>query len=139
LAASVTYNSATKSKVFACSGVAVNKEINLSVTQNGAGNTGGFPLGTYNVDATTNVVLSYDIKQKNSSGTLVFAPMGTVGPGSGTVIISAVDSVSKVMTGQFYFTALRNNYDNSGNIISVTLAQILGGAFNNMPYTFKSN
>jgi hypothetical protein len=137
--AAITYNSATKTKVFTCTGIAVNKEINILVTQNNAGNTAGFPLGTYNVDATSNVAFSYYTMQKNSSGNLVFAPQGTVNPGSGSITISAIDSVKKQITGTFSFISLKDNYDSMGNILSVNLATVSAGAFNSLPYTFKSN
>jgi hypothetical protein len=124
--AAITYNSATKSKVFTCTGLANNKEVNISVTQNTAGNTSGFPLNTYNADATATATFSYYTSQLNSSGNHVLAPQGTVSPGSGTVTISAIDSVKKVITGTFYFTSEKNNYDSNGNIISVNIAQLTG-------------
>src|ERR1700728_3413292 len=52
--ASITYNSTTKSKVFACTGIANNKEINISCTQTNATNTAGFPLSVFNADAAGN-------------------------------------------------------------------------------------
>jgi|SRR5665213_2168987 len=137
--AAVTYNSAAKTKVFTCTGIANNKEINIFVNQNNAINTAGFPLGTYNVDATSNVAFSYYTMQRNSSGNLVFAPQGTVNPGSGTITISAVDSVKKQITGTFSFISLKDTYDSMGNILSVNLATVEAGAFNSLPYTFKSN
>jgi hypothetical protein len=138
--ASITYNAATKSKIFACSGVALNKEVNMSDTLHNALNTAGFPLSTYNVGTTTpNVVMSYYTAQLNSLGHYTFAPLGTVYPGSGTFIISAIDSVKKVITGTFACSSLINNYDDNGNIISVTREEVTAGAFNNMPYTFVSN
>jgi hypothetical protein len=137
--AAITYNSATKTKIFTCTGVGLNKEINIAVTQNTAVNTSGFPLATFVVDNTSNVLLSYYTEQKNSSGAYVLAPLGTVGPGSGAIIISAIDSVKRQITGTFGFTSLKNTYDSQGNITSVTLTQISAGAFNNLPYTFISN
>lgn len=136
--ASITYNSATKSKIFTCSGVGLNKEINMYVKTNSSVNTASFPLATYNVD-TTNVIMSYYTEQKNSSGNDVLAPNGTVRTGSGTIIITAIDSVKKVITGTFSCSTIKNNYDSNGNIISVYRAQIAAGAFNNMPYKFVSN
>jgi hypothetical protein len=137
--AAMTYNSATKTKVFTCTGVGTNKEINVALTQNNAINTSGFPLATFYVDNTSNVLLSYYTEQKNSSGAYVLAPLGTVQPGSGTVIISAIDSVKMQITGTFGFTSLKNTYDSQGNITAVTLTQISAGAFNKLPYTFISN
>lgn len=137
--AAITYNAATKTKVFSCTGVGLGKEINMALTQNNAINTGGFPLATFVVDNTSNVLLSYYTEQKNASGVYVLAPQGTVDPGSGTVIISAIDSVKRQITGTFDFTTLKNTYDSQGNITAVTRAHITAGAFNKMPYTFKSN
>jgi hypothetical protein len=137
--ASITYTSATKSKIFTCSGVGLNKEINMSVTLHNAPNTTGFPLETFNVGSTSDVQMSYFTEQKNSSGVDVLAPLGTVGPGSGTIIITAIDSVKKVITGTFSCGTIKNNYDSNGNIISVYRANITSGAFNNMPYKFVSN
>jgi hypothetical protein len=137
--ASVTYNSATKSKVFACSGLALNKEITISVLQNGLGNTSGFPLGTYNVGTTPDIALSYLTEQKNSLGTYVLTPQGTVGPGSGTVAITYLDSVKNLITGTFSIQSVHNNYDGTGTITSVDIAVIQQGAFNNLHYNFASN
>src|SRR6185312_1384588 len=83
--AAVTYNSASKTKVFSCSGIGTDRQISLLITQNKAANTNGFPTGTFNVDSTSNVVLTYYTLQRNSSGTLALAPQGTVHPGSGTI------------------------------------------------------
>jgi hypothetical protein len=132
--ATLNYSPATKAKVFTCTGMSNNQQINLYVTQNNTSNTPGFPLATYTVNTTTDVALSYDFIQNG-----VLAPQGVVAPGSGTVIITAIDSVKKVITGTFTFLSIKNNYDNSGNIISVTDAQITNGGFNDVPYTFTSN
>lgn len=137
--ASITYNSAAKTKVFSCSGVGKNKEINLLITQNEAGNTSGFPLGSFNVDSTSNVVLSYYTMQRNSLGGYALAPQGTVHPGSGTITISAIDSVKRQITGTFSFVSYKNFYDSQGNITAVNTAVITAGAFNNLPYGFVSN
>lgn len=137
--ASITYNSASKTKVFSCTGVGTNKEISLLITQNKAINTSGFPIATYNVDSTSNVVLTYYTWQRNSSGGYGLAPQGTVHPGSGTIIISAIDSVKRQITGTFSFLSYKNFYDSQGNITSVNSAVITAGAFNNLPYNFVSN
>jgi hypothetical protein len=137
--ASITYNSILKTKVFNCTAIAKNKELNMSATQSNASNTPGFPLSTFNADSAGTNKFSYYINQKNSSGNYEFVQSGTVAPGSGTVIITAIDSVKKVMTGIFSFASKKNNYDSNGNITSVTISEITAGAFNNMPYTFKSN
>jgi hypothetical protein len=137
--ASITYNSATKTKVFACSGTALNKQVVMSVSLNTTSNTAGFPLSTYNVNLTSDVFMSYNTKQKDQNGNYVFLPLGTVGPGSGTMTITAVDSVNKVITGTFSCSSVQNNYDNNGNIISVNRQSVGDGAFNKMHYTFTSN
>lgn len=137
--AAVTYNLIAKTKVFSFSGIALNKQVNISVTQNNASNTPGFTLGTYNVNNTPNVVMTYFNEQKNAQGNYVLTQRGTVAPGSGTINITAVDSVKKVITGTFSFSSKGNNYDNNGNFISFYNANIFSGAFNNLPYTFVSN
>jgi len=130
----ITYNAATKSKVINCTAAANNKELSMLVTQANASNSAGFPLNTYNANASGTIAFSYLTKQNNA-----YVPLGTVAAGSGTFVITAIDSVKKQMTGTFSFTALKNNYDNSGNIVSVTISEVADGAFNNMPYTFTSN
>lgn len=139
LSASITYSSATKSKVFACTGMFNNRQINIAVTQANTPNTAGFPLNTFNVDATSNVALSYYKEQKNLVGNYTLVQQGVVQPGSGTVSVTAIDSVKKLITGTFSFTTVKNNLDANGNIVSVNFQQIQAGAFNNMPYTFISN
>lgn len=137
--ASITYNSASKTKVFSCNGAGTDRQINLLITQNKAANTAGFPIGTFNVDSTSNVVLSYYTLQRNNSGVIGLAPQGTVHPGSGTIIISGIDSVKRQITGTFSFVSYKNFYDSQGNITAVNTAVITAGAFNNLPYTFASN
>ncbi|HEY8781283.1 MAG TPA: hypothetical protein VIM16_06695 [Mucilaginibacter sp.] len=138
--AAITYNSIAKTKVFNCSAIAKNKELKWSVTQTtNVLNTAGFPLTTFNADSANGNSFSYYTSQKNSSGVFVLAPLGTVSGGSGNLTVTAVDSVKKTITGTFSFTAKKFNYDDNGNVISVTISQIIAGAFNNMPYTFNSN
>jgi len=137
--AAVTYNSATKSKVFSVNAVGNNKEVNFSVTQPLGSNTAGFPLSSFNADAAGTNTFSYYTKQKDATGNYIFVQQGAVAPGSGNVTVTAVDSVKKLITGTFALTSLKNNYDNSGNIVSVTVVQVASGAFNAMPYTFTSN
>ncbi len=137
--ASITYNSATKNKVFTCTGIGNNKEINMACTQTNAINTAGFPLTVFNADAAGNNTFSFFMAQKNTSGNYVFVQQGAVSAGSGNITITAVDSVKKLITGVYAFTSIQNNLDNNGNIISVTVSQISAGAFNAMPYTFTSN
>ena len=137
--ASITFNSTSKTKVFSCNGVGTDRAINLLITQNKAANTAGFPIGTFNVDSTSNVVLSYYTLQRNNSGVIALAPQGTVHPGSGAITISGIDSVKRQITGTFSFVSYKNFYDSQGNITAVNTAVITAGAFNNLPYTFVSN
>jgi hypothetical protein len=139
--ASITYNSASNTKVLSCSAVGSNKKLLMSVTQTvNVYNSAGFPINTaFNADAAGNNKFVYQTLQKNAQGDLVYMPLGTVAPGSGTLTVSSVDSVKKVISGTFSYTSVLNNYDNNGNVISVTVSNITAGAFNNMPYTFTSN
>jgi hypothetical protein len=138
VSATLTFNSATNTKTFACSGTSISKELAISVTTKSSANSAGFPIGTYNVDATSNLVMNYLTLQKDANGNLVYTPVGVVNPGSGTIAISAVDSVKHVITGTFSFTTLKNNYDGNGNITSISVAAIAAGGINSMPYTFIS-
>ncbi|HVW95137.1 MAG TPA: DUF6252 family protein [Mucilaginibacter sp.] len=135
----LTYNSASKTKTFTCEGTAFNKRLSISLTKGSSSNTSGFPLGTYTVDNTSNVQLAFLSPKRNESGDVVYTPNGIVAPGSGTVVVTEVDSVENKITGTFSFTSLVNNYDDQGNVVSVTVAVISGGGFNKVPYVFKSN
>ena len=137
LSATITYNTALNTKVFAFTGMYLNKQINVLVTQNSATSTNSFPLSTFNVNSTTDVVMSYFNVQKNSSGNYVLTQQGTVGPGSGTLTVTAIDPVKKTITGTFSFTA--RNVTTVGGVTSVYVANVFTGAFNSMPYTFVSN
>jgi hypothetical protein len=44
----------------------------------------------------------------------------------------------KTITGTFGLTTKVPNYDNNGNVVSVT-AVVITGQFNGMPFTFASN
>ncbi len=136
--ASVTYTAATKSKVFSCTAIADNKKVTFSALSTNTPSTPGFTLATLNLNTTSNVTMAYFQSEKDSSGNTVFVQQGQVLPGSGSITITAVDSVKKLITGTYYFTSQRNNYDSSGNILTVTDWQIQSGGFNNMPYTFIS-
>lgn len=132
--AALTYNSATKTKVFTCTGTATNQEVTFNVTANNAINTASFPLQTYNDDGST---ITFAYLRANTSGTYI--DQGTVGAGSGTITFTALDSVARKCSGTFSYIARHNNYDNNGNITSVTINEVSDGAFNNLPYTFTSN
>jgi hypothetical protein len=135
----IAYNSAAKTKVFYLMGTQNQKQVIWSVTLSNAINTAGFTLGTYDVDSAKTVTAQYNIQQKNSAGNYVFVPQGTAAPGAGSIIVTAIDSVKKQITGTFSFYSRTVTYDGSGNIISVNVDNILGGEFNNLPYTFTSN
>ncbi|HZY39706.1 MAG TPA: hypothetical protein VFE53_23790 [Mucilaginibacter sp.] len=132
--ASLTYSSATKTKVFTCTGTATNQEVTFNITANNTTNTASFPLQTFNDDGST---ITFGYLRANSSGTYI--PQGTVAAGSGSITFTAVDSVAHKCSGIFSCLAKHNNYDNNGNLISVTINEVQDGAFNNLPYTFISN
>jgi hypothetical protein len=134
ISTTITYNAATKDKVIACTAATSDKQLTMLITQADASNSPGFPLNTYNANASGSIAFSYATKQNNA-----YVPLGTVAAGSGTFVITAIDSVKKQMTGTFSFTALKNNYDTGGNIVSVTISKVADGTFNNMPYSFVSN
>jgi len=133
--ASITYNAATKTKVFTCTGIANNKEVIMSCTFANTGNTPGFPLNTFNADSAQTNQFAYYTKGLTGG----FVEQGTVGPGSGTIVFTAVDSVKKVVTGTFSLVTKKINYDKNGNQVSTTINEVADGAFNSMPYTFTSN
>lgn len=134
--AKVTYSTANKSKVFTCTGTLGTQQVSLTVTQPNASSVGnGFPTGTFNVGTTGQVVFSY--AKSASSTSTTFVPIGTVK--SGYVTISAVDSVKLTLTGTFGFNTVQYTKDTGGNITSVTVNNVSGGTFNNLPYTYTKN
>lgn len=133
LSTTITYTAATKKKVLHVIGTKQQKQIVMDIILANSDNSADFALGTYNVDATT-VIAVYNIQQKNSQGQYVFVPHGTVGPGSGIINITAVDPTKKLITGTFQFYSRSSAPDGS-----ITIDNILGGIFNNTPYTFTSN
>ncbi|TWI97660.1 hypothetical protein JN11_03483 [Mucilaginibacter frigoritolerans] len=139
VSASIVYNAATQTKVLTCQGTSNNKQINLLVTQHSALNTTGFPLTTFNINATTDNEMSYWVPQRNSQGVVVLAPLGSTSPGGGTLTVTTIDSVKKIISGTFSFSTILNHYDSNGNITSITSSQIQAGGFNNIPYTLTSN
>jgi hypothetical protein len=131
--ASLTYNAASKTKVFSCTGIATNQKVIFNVTATHASNTASFPLQTFQADSTT---ITFAYQRANSAGTYI--DQGTVGT-SGSIQYTAIDSVAHKCSGIFSCIARHNNYDNSGKIVSVTINEVNNGAFNNLPYTFTSN
>ena len=128
----ITYSAANKTKTFTLTGTKDQKQIIMNVILNNAANTPGFTAATYTVDASS-VLIDYNT-QVLQNGQYVFLPHGTVTPGSGVIIVSSVDSVKKQITGTFNFYS--RSSDANGDI---TVDNILGGEFTNLPYTFTSN
>jgi len=138
LSAAITYNAAAKTKVFSVSGTQSQKQVNFSVKLANATSVNDFTLATYAVDATGNPLMVYSTQQKDATGAYVFVPQGTVAAGDGSVVITSIDTVNKLITGTFSFISRRVNYDADGNITSVYVANVTGGTFTNLPYTFVS-
>jgi hypothetical protein len=136
LSSTITYSSATGTKVFALSGTRDQEQVLLSVAIS-AGNTPGFVLGTYNVDGTA-VTAQFNTLQKDSLGNYVYLPHGSVEPGAGIINITAIDSVKKQITGTFSFYSRSTGLDSLGNT-TITIDNILGGEFTSLPYTYQSN
>lgn len=133
----VTYDPGANTKTLSCIGTKAQKRVSFSLTVQNASNTQGFPTGTYPVD--NNLVKAQYSTQQLSNGSYVFLPQGTVQPGGGSITISSVDSVKKTVTGTFSFYSRTTNYDNSGNVISISVDNITGGVLNATPYTFINN
>ena len=132
----ITYSSATQTKVFTLTGTKDQKQIFMDVILSNASNTPGFTTGSYTVDGSS-VLITYST-QVLQNGQYVFLPHGTVSPGSGEITISSVDSVKKQITGTFHFYSRSSSVDSTGNTV-ITIDNILGGEFTNLPYTFTSN
>jgi hypothetical protein len=128
----IIYNSANKTKTFRLAGTKDQKQVIMNVILNNASNTPGFTIGAYNVNASS-VLVNYNT-QVLQNGRYVFLPHGTVSSGSGVINVSSVDSVKKQITGTFNFYS--RSSDSNGD---VTVDNILGGEFTNLPYTFTSN
>ncbi|TSD66710.1 hypothetical protein FFF34_004690 [Inquilinus sp. KBS0705] len=138
LSASINYTAASNKRVFSFSGQKTQKKITASVTDPTPSNSDDFTLGTYKVDSAATVAIKYYVQTKDGSGNYVFTQYGAVEPGSGTVTITAVDTDKKTITGTYSFTSRKINYDGSGNIISIDVANVASGAFNALPYTFAA-
>jgi hypothetical protein len=137
IAANITYNSALKTKVFSCSGVKDQKKVEIVFNDPSPADNSGLTIGTYNVDATSNLLFNYSTQKKDDGGNYVFEPFGTVQSGSGTLVIAGIDTVKKIITGTFSFTSSKYKYGQDGSIISIDLATVTTGTFQDMPYTFK--
>lgn len=136
LNATITYNTATKTKVFSFTGTHSQKQIACTVTLSNAVATNDFPTGANTVDNSGNPLMVYSTQQKDSNGSYVFVPVATAASGNGTLTISSINAASGLISGTFSFSNKTANYDSSGNIVSVTNDVITGGVFTNMPYGF---
>lgn len=141
LSATITYNAATKTKIFAFSGNYLQRQVSCAVklTDATATNTNDFPPSGYNVDANSNPLMVYSYWQKNSDGAYVFVPIATAGPNEGTVTVTSVNTQSKLITGSFSFAHKQTNYDSDGNALSITNTTVTSGTFTDLPYNFVSN
>jgi hypothetical protein len=138
LSAAITYNAATKTKAFNFTGKYNQKQIACSVTLSNATSINDFTIGTATVDATGNPAMVYSTQQKDSNGNYVFVPLMTAAENEGSVTVSSIDAVKGVITGSFSFAHRKTNYDNEGNVVSVTNTVISAGTFTDIPYTFMS-
>jgi hypothetical protein len=134
VSAAITYNAATKTKTFSVVGIALQKQVSLSVAVPNSTNTSGFPFATYKVDTTkNNVQMIYSI-QTLIGGNFTRVPGGV----EGSVTTTAIDSVKKVITGTYFFTVRQLTTDSNGNE-SINVQQIQSGSFTNLPYNFVTN
>lgn len=133
----VTYNPDAKTKILSCVATKSQKQVLFSVVIDNAGDTPGFPLGTYTVDG-ANITAHYNTQQL-SDGNYVFLPHGTIEPGAGSVTVTAVDSVKKQITGTFNFYSRSTTYDGDGNVVSITVDNITSGEFTNKSYQYGNN
>jgi len=113
--ATLTYDAATKTKVLAFAGTSNQRQISCAITLNNATNTDDFPIGTYTVNLSLNPLMVYSVLQKDNNGNYVYTPVATAGQNTGKV-----------------------NYDDNGNVVSVTTTVIADGHITSLPYTFIS-
>lgn len=140
LSATVTYNAASKTKTLHITGTKAQRQVNITVTAIAATTTADFTASTYTVDATINPLMTYATQQKDTgTGAYVFVVQGTADNAGGSITVSSNDATNKTITGTFYFTTRKITYDGDGNVVSVYAANITGGTFNALPYTFISN
>lgn len=138
LSASITYNAATNTRVLKISGVKAQKKIDIVFNDPTPGNANAITLGSYKVDATSNLQLIYSTQKKGADGSYIFEQFGTVQPNSGNLVIAGIDPARKILTGTFNFTSSKTNYDQNGNVISIDLAPVSNGTFQDLPYTFET-
>ena len=126
--ASLTYTAATQTKVFLCTGIADNKEVNIQITQTDAVNSAGIPLMSFNSNGGSNNFSYYT--SEITGGVVTYYEQGFVASGSSTLTFTAIDSVKHQVSGIFSFI--------SQVPATVTNFEVQAGAFNNLPYTFVS-
>lgn len=132
----ITYNAAKKTKTFYFTGQYYQKQVTGSVTLNNATNTNDFTTGAYYTDAAGAVSISYSQLQKNTDGSSSWVPIATSGVNDGSITLSSVSG--GLINGSFSCSMRKTNYDNNGNVISVTNTAIASGLFSNLPYKFVS-
>ena len=135
----ILFNPDNQDKTFFCSGMKDQKEVIFSIILKNSINTPGFTTGTYAIDSLNGVWAQYRTLQQDDQGNFVYLKHGQVEKGSGSVIITEIDSVKKQITGTFAFYSRATTYDNDGNVISISVDNITGGAFTNLPYSFSSS
>lgn len=133
LSAVVTYNAATKTRVLTCSATHAQKQVTMAITNTNSAAGVNFPIGTY----TSNATFNYSTLQ-NVNGSYVYTPFGTTKDGSQQIIIASIDTVKKTLTGTFNFVSTNTVFDNNGNFVSISIAQIATGQLTNLPYTYKT-
>ncbi|WCT10211.1 DUF6252 family protein [Mucilaginibacter jinjuensis] len=133
LSAVVTYNPTTKTRVLTCSATHAQKQVTMAITNTNSPAGVNFPIGTY----TSNATFNYSTLQ-NVGGKYVYTPFGTTKDGSQQIIIASIDTVKKTLTGTFNFISTNTVYDNNGNFVSISIAQIATGQLTSLPYTYKT-
>lgn len=136
LSATITYNTALKTKVLSFTGTLKQERVTCSVTLKNATAANDFIIGDYPVDDKGNPQMVYSKQQKDGNGNYVFVPLATAAPNYGKVSVTAIDSAKGVITGTFSFTYTKTNYNSNGEVVSITNYAVTGGTFTDMPYTF---
>jgi len=132
--AEITYALGFGIKTFYLYGVSGNKEIDLSVEQDNAPNTTGFPINSNNY----NYGVSLGIRASNSNTFYGIGATSRTNPGS-SFSITAIDSVHQTISGTFSIQVYTNATRNSNNQLvfsGAPYAKITSGAFTSVPYTY---
>jgi len=139
LAATITYNAASKTKTFSFNGTYLQKRLNCSVKLSTTDASNSFTVGAYPVDAAGTTTMTYSTYQLVSPGNYAFLPVTTAVMGDGSIAVTSIDPVKGLISGSFAFTDKKTTYDSNGNTIAIINTVVSGGFFTNMPYTFTSN